>query len=436
MSVLSLMAQLGLNASGYETKLKQVQSLSRSVGHEITSELKGKLGAAFSGVAIEEAVRRTGEYAEKLRDLSNRTSLSTADLQAFDFAASHAGSSLDTVITAIEKLGIAQSKALGPQGAEIFAALERLGLSAEQIRDTSAAAENFKRISEHVRNAAIDGQLLADMTEALGRSARELIPTMKEGLGEAAEHLKAIHGLMTDDQIARMAAQSEKFKSVWAAIRPVVAEVTGFLSTAALKVFEMGEGLGHLMHGGMKEVEQFRKTLELRGNQEFVDAAHSKAVRENLARHPAAPGGEAEASGKKTEADRVHEEFLKEKNRLELASASDAEKQVILRKRIAEIEEQASHPANRMRFSVNPDPADKMAFEKAKAESFSLQTELQNLINKPDHPERVTRNFDSLARIGGLGQTADIGGILRTPLQEIARATRETANHTARFMDH
>jgi len=216
MSFLSLMASLGLNATGFESGLKRVQSLSHHVGGEISSELKGKLATAFGGAAIEEAFRRTSEYAHKLKDLNLRTGLSTDELQAFDFAAQRAGTSLESVITAIEKLGIAQAKSLGPQGAETFSALQRLGLSPEQIRNMEAGAENFKIIGETIKNADSSnwGQMLKDMTEAFGRSSRELIPMFVDGLDEAAKRLTEINGRLNPEQIDQMAEATDRWKEI------------------------------------------------------------------------------------------------------------------------------------------------------------------------------------------------------------------------------
>ena len=434
MSFLSLLAQLKLDASGFETGLKRAQSQARSIGNEIVSDLKGKFGTVFGAAAVEEAFRRTAEFAHQMRDLHLRTGISTDDLQVFDFAAKRAGSSIDVMVKAIENLAIAQAKAMGPGGANTFLALQRLGLSAEQIANTGEAAKNFIVISQYVQHAAVDGQLLADGTEVFKKSWRELIPSMKDGLGESAKRLREIHGVMDSSQIDRYAESVNRLKEAWFSVRNVLAQTGSIAVDVAKTPYKLGTYWGEVLRYG-KPLADERWTLR-NENGPYVDRMHRNAVMSALGNIPPPAGGDSEETkqSRLNELARARNRYEEEALRLQLARSDQAEKEAILRAKIAELQDKANAAGLEFLKSGGHDKELEAKALEAGSEVIAKQIELQNILN---HPGRSSTSrsfsagpFDSLARIGGFSQNADLGSAIRSPLERIAQATQQTAVNT------
>lgn len=219
----SLIARVGLDGSEFDHGAKKVEERAEKMGENVAEGFKEKLAEAFGLVALEEGVRRTIEFGHEMLNLATRTGLSTDELQKFEFAAKHAGSSLDAVVMAVEKLGIAQAKAINDP--KVFDALTRLGLTPEQISNLEAAGDNFKIIGEKIKDATVNGELLKDMTAAFGKSSRELIPMFKNGLEESADELARINGLVPNDKIRELADASERMEEAWVGIRSILADV-------------------------------------------------------------------------------------------------------------------------------------------------------------------------------------------------------------------
>lgn len=224
MGLMQLMVQLGLNATGFQTGLKQADSAAKKFGNELSHELGSKVTQAFGFAAIEEGFRRTIEYGSKIKDLNIRTGISTDDLQKFDYAAAKTGTSLEAMVQGVEKLGIAQAKAKAGN-TEMAATLQRLGLKPEQITDLANVPAHFVEIADRIRDTDVDGQVLKDMTEALGKSARELLPAFKEGLGEAGDELVKIGGLIDQNAIDKLDAADDAMKALGASMRNVFGSV-------------------------------------------------------------------------------------------------------------------------------------------------------------------------------------------------------------------
>src|SRR5947208_3132451 len=109
MGLMQLMVQLGLNATAYETGLKRADSAAKKFGNELSHELGGKIASVFSFVAIEESIRETIEWGDKLKNLSIRTGIPIEELQKLEYAANLTGASIDSVVKAVEKFGKSQA---------------------------------------------------------------------------------------------------------------------------------------------------------------------------------------------------------------------------------------------------------------------------------------------------------------------------------------
>lgn len=252
MGLLQMLVRLGLDATGYEVGMKRARSSAHEFGSELAGELGSKIAGAFSLAALEEGMRRTVEFGSKIQDLSTRTGISTDDLQIFDFAAQKAGTTLDSVSIAVEKLAISMAKAKAGNE-DSRAALQRLGIQPEQL-GVLEAAEAFKLVGDRIKNVSeITGDLQADMKETMGKGALEVLAVLRDDVRATGEELRSMGGVISPEQIAQLDEFDDNLKVVWVNVRSFFADiftmvsavVTGFINLTAATI-EFGNAVLHL----------------------------------------------------------------------------------------------------------------------------------------------------------------------------------------------
>lgn len=198
MAIFSLLAKLGLDGTSFETNLKKSQSLAKSVGREISGTLAGIFAVDKLAQYGMEAINTAG----KLQDLSTQLGVSAKFLQEMKFAAEIGGSSLEEVSGALQKITVARGKALGgDQG--LLDAFARFGVTAQEIK--SAKIEDiFLKIGKAFEGDANPQNLLAPFRELAGRGAGSLIPSMADGLSDAADQAQRLGMVMSDEVIATL----------------------------------------------------------------------------------------------------------------------------------------------------------------------------------------------------------------------------------------
>jgi hypothetical protein len=89
MGVLSLIAKLGMDASGFRAGLKQSQSAADKFGKNVGGSLKNQLAAAFGTAAIVSSRYKASRRlrGQDRRSLTIRSGVSKKALQEFDYAA-------------------------------------------------------------------------------------------------------------------------------------------------------------------------------------------------------------------------------------------------------------------------------------------------------------------------------------------------------------
>lgn len=113
---LRITGQVDLDGSGWEKGLRKLDG----VTEHATGHLKQLIVSAFGVGAIEEAIRRTIEFGEKIVDTSRRIGVGIEALQEFGFAARQNGSDLEALIAFIEHVNSSRSD---PEKAGHFAKL-------------------------------------------------------------------------------------------------------------------------------------------------------------------------------------------------------------------------------------------------------------------------------------------------------------------------
>jgi hypothetical protein len=237
-----LKAKIGLETNAFETGLARLQN-------KVGSFAKG-IGGMFVGFfAIDKLVSSLSNAINKgdqLQDLANKFGISASQLQLLGNAAELSGASLETVAAALNKAAINASKA----GADnkLAESFSRIGLSVQDLRKASP-----QDIMMAFADAAQKGALGADefrlAQELMGRSATDLLPTLRLGAAEIQRIGEAM-GVFTDEQIEALSNAKDAitvigngitmvFGKIAAAITPAAAAMARFLGlTDVAKILE------------------------------------------------------------------------------------------------------------------------------------------------------------------------------------------------------
>ncbi len=142
----------------------------------------GALGIQASIGGVVAFTKSVFDNASAIHDMGERLGISAEAVQGFKFAAEQAGSSLDTVGTAITKMN--QHLAEGDKST--IESLKAAGLQFETIRNLTpeqaflAIADAIAEIPDPMEQSKVALQLF-------GKSAAELLPAIKEGFRQASD---------------------------------------------------------------------------------------------------------------------------------------------------------------------------------------------------------------------------------------------------------
>jgi predicted transcriptional regulator len=195
-TIASLIVDIAANTVKLETDVKKVQSSLDSLG-DVAKKMGAALGAAFGISTIGAAVHSFIEASSALTDLSQKSGISTTELQKLKFAAEQNGGSLDQMVTGIAKMG----KALTEGGKGTLDALDRLHLSLSDLRQKDPG-EAFAMIADAIAKVPNPLERSALAMALFGKAGADLLPTMTGNLKEtmaAAEKL----GIVIDEQTVK-----------------------------------------------------------------------------------------------------------------------------------------------------------------------------------------------------------------------------------------
>lgn len=172
--------------------------------------MKGAL-AALAGSAVVAGfvamMRSIIETADKLNDLSQKTGIAVADLDALGYAAELNGTNLDQVSGAISKLARNMGEAAGGSK-EAIAVFRQFGISQAEIKNGSiTATDALARIADRISQMPDGLQKAAAAQAVFGKSAADIVPLLNAGgraIREARAELEAMGALM-DQSLASAA---------------------------------------------------------------------------------------------------------------------------------------------------------------------------------------------------------------------------------------
>jgi hypothetical protein len=226
-------AKLALDASGLDRGLASAQE---SVGR-FARQAGTALAGAFAFDKIISGFSSAIEKGDQLQDIAEKFGVSASKLQMLGNAASVFGSGLDQVSAGLNKLSLAQQKAVsGEQGAEaLVATFAEVGISLDELR-TISAEDIFLKIADSFSSGANDGRQFVIVNELLGKAQTDLIKVLNQGSAAITEQGNAI-GVFSNETIAQLSAASDSIKKFQNIL------TVGF-GTAASKIMEAVEAYG------------------------------------------------------------------------------------------------------------------------------------------------------------------------------------------------
>lgn len=237
--MISLMARMGLDTSGFTAGLKTAQakmanaraSFNAGAANLMSSQLAGMVGVT----ALVAGAKSIVDYGGKVTDLADKYGLTTDMVQQLSYAAGQTGVSVETALGGIKKVAIATADALGGNE-EKMAAFERLGITAQQLRSMSPD-QVFLALGNNLKDMPMTAQVFADINDTLGRSGQELIPMFREGLSGMMDDAKRLGVVMDEETIAKLDEMGDSAESAWGALRAAAAPVILFVMDGINKMF-------------------------------------------------------------------------------------------------------------------------------------------------------------------------------------------------------
>jgi hypothetical protein len=223
-------AKLALDASGMDRGLTQAQAslqkFARTAANTIAS------GFAFNKIIS--GFTTAIEKGDQLQDIAEKFGVSASKLQMLGNAASVFGSGVDQVSAGLNKLSLAQQKALaGDVG--LANTFQEVGISLEDLKGM-APEDVLLKISDSFSSGANEGRQFIIVNELLGKAQTDLIKLLNQGSEAIAAQGEAL-GVLSDEEIASLSELSDQFKQLQSTISNTFGTLASFINPA-IKAFQ------------------------------------------------------------------------------------------------------------------------------------------------------------------------------------------------------
>lgn len=170
MALLSLVAKLGLDSTGFQQGINNASKQASQFG----SSLKATLAAAFSVAAVGAFVRNLGEAVGRIKDLSEQFGVTTTEIQNVDFALKQSGMAFEDFGQAMSKMGQARRDAV-EGNMELRATFEKYGLTVEKLNNPQLRSfDLLMMMSEAMSGMNITAREQVEIQDILGPRAAKL----------------------------------------------------------------------------------------------------------------------------------------------------------------------------------------------------------------------------------------------------------------------
>jgi hypothetical protein len=157
----------------------------------------GKLNGAIGGIAIGALVSDFVNTTSRLTDLSAQTSLTTRELQRFQYAGDLVGVGLDQITGAVGQL----QNRLGSLDKAALSGLEQLGLTIQEIQRLEPGAQ-FEAIATRLSQIEDPSKRAALAMDLFGRTGIQLLPLMRTNLKEVGDEAERLGIVLSDKTVA------------------------------------------------------------------------------------------------------------------------------------------------------------------------------------------------------------------------------------------
>ena len=215
-------ARLALDASGLDRGLKSAQSSVASFAKQAGQAL----AAGFAFNKIVQGFASAIEKGDQLQDIAEKFGISASKLQLLGNAASVFGSNVEQVSAGLNKLSLAQQKALaGDSGLQ--ASFTEVGLSLEDLQKMKPE-DILLRISDSFASGANNGRQFIIVNELLGKAQTDLIKVLNQGSTAIIEQGESM-GVLSDDQIASLSEVSDAMKTLQITVQNAFGQMAVFI---------------------------------------------------------------------------------------------------------------------------------------------------------------------------------------------------------------
>lgn len=243
---LKLLAEIGLDGSGFEAGLKRMESVS----HGVADGLKSFAVQAIGIGTLEQAISKTVDTAKELVETSKRLSVAPEQLQLLRQAAKESGIELEDVAGFLEKIDVARQHALrnsSPKDAAARAAFGALGVTPAMLQSQTSAQLLMGPLanSANTRNAADIGVLFRDLGI---RGFGPLIALLKTDFGELSTRMKNLGSIMDTETAVSLKSTADELdllgQVITARLGPALIALAEACYKSALLVAAGGSFLG------------------------------------------------------------------------------------------------------------------------------------------------------------------------------------------------
>jgi len=321
-------AKLALDASGLDRGLQSATASLDRFAKQTGSILAG----AFAFDKLISGFSSAIEKGDQLQDIAEKFGVSASKLQMLGNAASVFGSGLDQVSAGLNKLSLAQQKAVsGEDGADaLVATFAEVGISLEELR-SMGAEDIFLRIADSFASGANDGRQFVIVNELLGKAQTDLIKVLNQGSAAIIEQGNAI-GVMSDDAIANLSELSDQIKvlqnnmtmgfgNVAALLNPFIKGLQDAIELAVM----LGMAVKEAASGNIAGAKEIVKRASNLGTEKMAERDKAEKAKKS-----SGGGGEREAIANQKELEKAEKDAIKERTDLALSmlKSEDAEKKL------------------------------------------------------------------------------------------------------------
>jgi len=246
-SIFSLFGEIFIDNEKADKSIEQTTEKGKKAGVDIGSAFGNIVkGAAAVGTAVIGAasglaagalsmINSTGQAADHIDKLSERTGINREELQRWEYAAKQSDMNIDSLTNGIKKFGSVMEDAKGGNEKAV-ASIEKLGLSYEELAQLTPE-QQFDKVAVALADMEAGSERNVIGNELLGKTYTEMIPMLNSGsegiaaLKQEADDL----GLVMGEEAVK---SSVKFSDTLLKIKEAGSGLVNQISGALVPVFQ------------------------------------------------------------------------------------------------------------------------------------------------------------------------------------------------------